>query len=506
MSRTIKIILILAVIAGCAWLQYLLDNGVGSGWPAVVVRNWQEFGFFHLHGKLVTNIAGFEAVTSPMVYSGMSPVCLYPAYFTTQIFAWTGLDTMAFQILMAALVFWAIWRLLGRDDFALTVAAVAVLCPGYGRWLKLLDPNAISVLLGLPYIVIVVAILKKPRLGFASVAGLLMLTLAFISLNWTTAWVLGPCALLLLGLPQINRRAAILFIAMAGACSLLFVLGSALMKAVSCHFGTGNWDTFIRSYTWGNVGYGLGLTTGKAFVRLGFVNLVALLPLFVAAGMVAIKHFRVGDKKNWFALSPLALAVLEIGFMRNYFGHHPWMAAPVLLVGLVFFMVLLRSQAEVPATAPTQKTGVGWLPATALLCFLYGLAVVGFFRVHELNGLALAGLVSQHTARSECLVIVKSLDPQTAKIAPQIEYHVDRRVLVVDDLEHLPTGQGRLVILSAVPADGALSLRAQASGGEDDSQSLMQKMCGWFTRVIARRQPGDRTDFAGTYLLYETKP
>lgn len=504
MSRLTKTILVLAVVAGCAWLQFLLDDGVGSSWPAVVVRNWQQFGLFELHGKLVTNIAGFGAVASPVVYGGMSPVCLYPAYFTAQIFAWTGLDTMAFQILMAALVFWAVWRLLGRDDFAMTVAAVALLCPGYGRWLKILDPNVITVLFGLPYIAIVVSILKKPRLGAAAVAGLLGLTLAFVSLNWTTAWVLGPCALLLLGLPQINRRAAILFIVLAGACSFLFVLVSALMKAGGGHVGTGNLGAFIRGYTWGNVGYGLGLTTGKAFVRLGFVNLVALLPLFVAGGVVAAKHFRLGDIKSWFALSPLALAGLDICIMRNYFGHHPWMAAPVLLVGLIFFMVLLRSQTEVPAATTERKTGGLLLPATALVCFLYGLTVVGFFRANELNGLALAGLVSHHTARADCLVIVKNLDPQTAEIAPQISYNMDRRVLVVDDLTHLPADESRLVILSAVPAGGTLKLRAQGGSGAG-SQPLMQKACAWFNRVIARRRPGDRTDYAGTYYLYETK-
>jgi len=143
------------------------------------------------------------------------------------------------------------------------------------------------------------------------------------------------------------------------------------------------------------------------------------------------------------------------------------------------------------------------LPANALICFLYGLAVVGFFRANELNGLALTQLVSHHTARAEFLVIVKSLDPKTAEIAPQISYNMDRRVLVVDDLAHLPANESRLVILSAMPAGGALMLRAQ--GGSAGSQPLMQEACAWFSRVISRRQPGDRTDYAGTYFLYETK-
>ena len=150
MPRLIKIVLLLAVIIGCAWLQYLFDDGLGIGWPSDAVRNWQQFGFSNLHGQLVTNPGGFEVAASPNIYKGMSPVCLYPAYFITRFFAWTGLDTMAFQIVMSLLVFWAIWNLLGRDNFALFVAAVAIFCPGYSRWLKILDPNVITVLFGLP--------------------------------------------------------------------------------------------------------------------------------------------------------------------------------------------------------------------------------------------------------------------------------------------------------------------------------------------------------------------
>src|SRR5471030_1823827 len=116
MSRPSKIFLILAVIGCSAWLQYLIDDGLGIGWPQNVVRNWQQFGLFSLHGKLVTNPGGFEAAANPDVYKGMSPVCLYPAYFATQIFSWTGLGTMSFHILLALAVFWAIWNLLGRDN------------------------------------------------------------------------------------------------------------------------------------------------------------------------------------------------------------------------------------------------------------------------------------------------------------------------------------------------------------------------------------------------------
>lgn len=70
--RLDKIVLMLAVVSGCALLLYLVDDGLGVGWPQNVVRNWEQFGFFNLHGKLVTNPGGFEATTNPDIYKGMS--------------------------------------------------------------------------------------------------------------------------------------------------------------------------------------------------------------------------------------------------------------------------------------------------------------------------------------------------------------------------------------------------------------------------------------------------
>jgi hypothetical protein len=503
--RLDKIFLMLAVVSGCALLLYLVDDGLGVGWPQNVVRNWEQFGFFNLHGKLVTNPGGFEATTNPDIYKGMSPGCLYLPYCAVKLFGWTGWGTMSFHILLALAVFWAIGSLLGRDNFAFVAAAAAVLCPGYDRWQKLLDPNTISVLFGLPYLAIVGSILKRPRLRFASVIGLFVLTLAYISVNWTTAWVLGPGTLLLLGLPQINRRAVFLFIALAGASSVLFVIGSVIAK-VGGHpvagAETAGLSVFLRGYTWGNTGYGTGLTTGKALLRLAFVNGIGLLPLLAIYGCTVTKCLRGRNQKTGFALSPLALAVVEVGFMRNYFAHHPWMAAPLLLVGLIFSLALLRVHNERDAAAPGGSVKTVWVPALALLCFIYGLAVMIFFRANETNALSLAGLVRQHTERSNCIVIVKDLDPETARMAPRLVEMLDRRVVVADDLGHLPASQTPLIILSTAPATRGLNLLAQTSGGGTNSQSWLRKTADWFNHSIARRRPGDRLELADTYYLY----
>lgn len=506
MSRSAKTIMILAALGTFAWLQYLIDDNLGTGWPHNAVNNWEQFGLLNLHGRLVINPGGYQALTSPELYSGMSPVCLYPVYFASQLFAWTGGGTLPFQILLALMVFWAIRSLLGRDSLAQAAATAAILCPGYGRWLDILDPNDISVLFSLPYIAILLAILNRPKLGFAAGAGLLALTLAFTSLNWTTTWVMGPCALLLLGLPQVNRRRVLVLIGLAGVSSVLFAIASVAAKTGHGHAGNGSLLTFLRGYTWGNTGYGTGLTTTSAFVRLAFVNGVGLLPLIVLGGWAASVYFRSGHRKNWFTLSPFALTVLEVAFMRNYFGHHPWMAAPLLLVGLVFSLTLLRAGAERDAPASLRKIP-GWMvPGVFLLCLVYGLTVTTFSRAKSADGRMLVSLVRQHTDRSDCIVIVKSLDPRTAQIAARLDETLDRRVVLVDNLDHLPAGDSRKVILSAVPATGGLKLRAQTADSANAANSWPEAVGDWFNRAISRRQPGDRMDFARAYFLYEPNP
>jgi hypothetical protein len=182
------------------------------------------------------------------------------------------------------------------------------------------------------------------------------------------------------------------------------------------------------------------------------------------------------------------------------------MAAPVLLLGLIFSLALLRIHDERDEAASGRDVKAVWVPALALLCFAYGLAVMAFFRANEANELSLISLIRHHTARSDCIVIVKNLDPETAGMAPRFDEIFDRRVLVADDLDHLPAGQGRIVILSALPAGVALDLLAQTATGGTGDQSRLHQAADWFNRSIARRQPGDRMDLAGAYFLYEPKP
>jgi hypothetical protein len=496
-----KAIFFAAVFCAAIFLLYYEDGNIGSSWPINVVHNWLQFGFLSLHGQLVYNPGGFDIAEHPMVYAGMSPVSLYPPFLASKIFEWSGLDTLPFDFFLVPLLLWAIWRLLGRDDFAVTVAALAVLCPGYMRFLKILDPNTLAVLPAIPFAVIVLAILRKSKLTATQWIGLVIFTLAFMSLNWTTGWIFAPSIFLLFMMSGVNRRALIGLVAVMTIGVFLVVAVSFALKAGNDAGATGHMKPVIvlAGYTWGSGGYGQGLTTGRAFVRLAVVNGAGLLPLGLALLYATAQRMRAGGGFPWFAFAPLALTVMDIVIMRNYFGHHPPMAGPLLLVGLVFSITLLRCVPSEGAKNIPEKNSFKLAPALALAGFVYGLAVLVCFRANENHLLFVTQLIRQNTARSDVIAIVKANDPATASQASRLDEPVDRHIIVADDFPALAAQTNHWLLLTSVNPGGSFKLVAQSV---PPSQSWVSLPGEWFSRFIAKRSANDRIDLSGPYYLY----
>lgn len=492
-----KFVFITLVFIASLWLLWLFDEGLGLGWPSNTLRNWQQYGLTTMHGALIFNAGGFEAVTAPQIYHGMSPVYLYTVFFSTQLLGWTGLGTLSFHLILSLLVLWGIWSLLGKNNFALLVAAVVILCPGYACWQKILDPNVIAVLLGIPYAAFVTTRLQKPRLQAMDILGLVLLTALFVPLNWTTAWMLAPFGVFLLASAQVRRPVVVKFLGLAAAGSILFVASSVLAKSGASGAG----GRFLGGYTWGNYGYGTGLTTSRAFVRIFFVTTVSLLPLLCTWGVAAFHKKNFDLKKLLIALLPLSVTVLEIAVMRNYFGHHPWMAAPLIIVGLVFSFALIFESGTQAKSESDGGLELNRLAMIAVGCFVYGLAVISFYRVNNSENLALMHLVRHETARTDWIVVVKNLDPATAQLASHLDDMLDRHVVLVDDLKDLPSGPP-LVILTTNPIPGGQLIVEEQSGSTVGFNASLQKAADWFKRNIAHRTPGDRVELTSHYYLY----
>jgi hypothetical protein len=495
-----KFLFFLAVIPASAWLIWLFDDGLGFGWETNVLHNWQQYGLATLGGALVQNNGGFEVVSHPDVYPGMSPLYLYPVYFCTQIFGWTGLGTLSFHILFAAVVFGSVWFILGKDFLAMLVAALVVLTPGYGSSQKVLDPNATAVLYGIPYTAIILYFLKRPQLGARQFAALTLATALFVPMNWTTAWFLLPFGVFILVNPEVSRRRALAFLAFTALGCVLFVIGSVLLKFSGTHSLKDGVTParVLGGYTWGNYGYYDGLSTFHAFLRVFVTNMAGLLPLLVWWAWRTLLTILRAPRQGWICVLPVPAALANIIIMRNYSCHHPWMNAPVIIAGLLLSLALQKTDAEKDRSFARNLV---W-PAVLTACaFLYGLVILTIYRSNNLETIALAHLVRDNIPRAQSVVVLKSSDPLSTALAEQLSPLMDRHFIVTQTLDELPAVEP-FKILSTVAITNFQLVAEADLNPPSDAAGLGGKIANWYNHNVGRRKSGDRIDFPPHFYIY----
>jgi len=501
--RTIALLIVLAAAAGSAWLSTLTDNGLGLVWTHVAVRNWEQYGFFNLHGKMVVNVGGFEADTNPEIYPGPRPAGLYPAYLCHHLFTSIGLGGLgfvAYNAVTAAIVLLSIWWLLGLTEWAFWLAAIAVVAPGFVRWQTTLDPILAPVLFGFSFCGAVVSLLQRPSLNWRRVVALAVLILVFSALNWTTVFVHGMLFVTLLALPRVPRRHLILYAGLTAAMAGWVLVVSVASKMTGGGGSSAGFASMYQGYGWGNVGYGQELTTRTALLRLLAVNVLGLFPVLMYLGWEWWRRRDRLSEAGLLYLLPLVVVVVEISVMRNYFGHHPWLSVDFVLLAIVLAVFAWEGRAgRVPiAGKTTLPGGLAWLAAVFAYCSL-----VLFAAAHNGQGLAFATFVREHTVRDTTIVIRRDTDPALADIAPRLAALVDRHVVVVRDsgesaLARMPA-KPVVVLTAAEPARGEILARTSL---EDRAPPVVGSLLGWYSKYIAHRRAGDNLEIPGqTFFL-----
>jgi hypothetical protein len=499
LMRKIQVIIVLAVAVAAAWLTTRLDGGMGIAWTQNVVRNWEQFGFFNLHGQMVVNSGGFAANTKPEIYPGHRAASLYPVFVCHHLLAATGLGFTAYYAFAAAMVLVAIWWMLGRTERAFWLAAMSVLAPGYLRWQTSLDPNLVANLFGFLFCAAVLALVRRPSLSWPQAGVLLALTLVYSAINWTTVFCHAMLLVTLLVLPTVPRRNLLIYaglMAVAGGAVLLTSLASKMTGADGHSAGLAH---MLRGYGWGNAGYGVGLSTKTAILRLLAANVIGLLPVLVYLGW---QFFRRGGRvaaNRLVFLLPLAMAVMEILGMRNYFGHHPWMSVNFILLGLMLSAVAWKDRAGAAAAPSRTRLPVrlAWLAAV----FVYGFAVQTIAHVNSGAELSLVAFIREHTARDTTIIIRRDTDPALADTAPRLSELFDRHLVVVPDLgENNLAGVPvkRAILTAAVQPPEKVLARMT---GTDDTAPVMKALLGWYASHIAQRRAGDKLEFGEQYFL-----
>lgn len=502
--RKIQILVLLAVVTGAAWLTTLVDDGLGDGWVQVVVRNWEQFGFSNLHGKLVFSPGGFEAESHPKLYAGHRPASLLPVFLCHHLLAAGDKGFLVYYGIMAAIVLLAIWQLLGRTERAFWLAAIVVLTPGYLRWQTSVDPNLTAVLFGFPFCAIVLNLLQRPVLKWAHWAVLFLLVLIFTSINWTTIFVHAMLLVTLLLLPRIAWRQVFFYAGLIAVIGGLVLLTSVASKMTTIPSGTpGNGlARILTDYGWGNSGYGFEMGTKTACLRLFAANLMGLLPMLIFFGWQFWRRGGCRSAGGLVFLAPFLVSVVEVMGLRNYFGHHPWMSIHFILMGIILSAVLWKarhSATVVDRPSPRLAFRLACLAVT----FVYSFTVLTAYHRHNEQELNLVGMIRAHTDRDTTIVIRLDTDPALKGMDLRLPELFDRHVVVVSDstdanLADVPAK--RLFLTTVPPVSGKI---LGQTGGEENGNPVMKKLLDWYSHYIAHRRPGDKLDLSDKFFLYQ---
>ena len=504
--------MILLLLVGSVLLFCLVpESSRSGGWTNNVLRNWEDFGFAKLQGKLVSNPGGFEVFDRPQIYAGHRAYCLYPSYVIGHIFGGAGSVLLPFYLLLAVLVGISVTRLLGGNSFAALTACLVVFSPGYIRAAVGLDPLGAVVLLGFPALVLFIRLLGTKTPTWTSAAGLVFATTVFAALNWTSIFVFAAFFAWLLIHPAFSFRRiagfAGLVIILVGSVGAISVMDKAQGAAATPT--AGSMQHYFNSYLFGQIGYdGAPMNWTRACVRLISANIVGLLPVLIVFLFVAFRSIRKHGRPALLYLLPLGVTLLSILGMRNYFAHHPWMAATVLLIGLVLSMQLMLGTdpiASGPGTAPIEIP-LSFAMAVLMGGLVYGSAVTLVSRASARDYDALITIVRQHTARTDPINIMPQNDPWLVENSARLASLFDRRLVLsnaqlFESQTSRPATPEYLLTLSRL--DERFTLVAQTGNSESGLQETMNAMLHWYRTTIAQRRQGDRLEVSATYYLYK---
>jgi len=470
-------------------------------WGHNVLVNWQDFGFYALKGQLVYNPGGYNLPDHPLVYAGHRAFGLYPAYFVDWLFG--GCDSgRPFYVAFSLVIGISVWWLLGLNLAGMVAAICVIFSPIFTRMVPQLDLFAIPIFFGIPFLGGIRGVLEREKLTLGSWALILGIVTVYAPLNWTTIGAFTITLVYLAVALQKQLKNVLLFALIVGVAGLL-VLGLSLASKVGGGGTRSNiFSMLYNTYLFGPLGYDKGgMTWIKAITRLMAANVVGLLPLWLFLCWVVWTVVRWEKKAAWslaLPLLPLVTAVLFIGGLRNYFAHHPWMAGPVIICGIVFSARLLidrTGSADGPHESNAQRD---WfrLAVVGLVCFAYGFIVVSVFKINQAEEDEILLLAKQNTTRRDVIFFSPKNEPWIA----QLPGLMDRALLPFTDelannlsMQHVTCYE---LTGHALPGKNTLVAQTEAL----PPQGLVARLLGWYRTHIAKRTPGDRLEAKKLYL------
>lgn len=452
---------------------------------------------------MVTNPGGYDVLGDPQYYTGHRPHVLRAAYFIGCLTGNPGYEGWLFQALLSALVGWAIWKGLGQSLAAFLVAFGTVVSPGFIRHSLILDTLAIPVLLGIPFLVLAALLLRKETLKPLDWMCLLALCVIYTAINWTTGMALVVAVAYFVTSPNFKLGRIVALFAAAGVSAAIVLVISVFDKRGGDASAAHALATLFNNYLFGAGGYGnIPMDWATATRRILVATIMALAPLICAVGFIV-------SAKSWRAtfsvvtLLPLIASLVCVALFRNYFATHPWMAAPVIIIGCIASLLSWYDRSEIKS-GPSGATTKVVVVMISLVSFAYSLVLSQVYQLYSSGTADIKSMVRSNTGRADIVFCDESV-LEDGMVLDWLESGCDRKFQIWEGkLGSSAHGSNtRWFLLTTNPDNAAGVLVADSGGSVDPTAGFMKGPLEWYRAKVARRDAREVPKPSATCYLLE---
>ncbi len=493
-----------AIVLMGSVLYVVMDHAACVDTEAVVLHNWQDYGWWTLRAGYVVNEGGLHSGDAVRILHGHLSTVLWPYHLVTlltgSLSAAYGLVYLAFLIL-SLLAFW--WAFADKRSALLWGFALAC-SPAFLRSFLDVDPVSHGLLYTAVLFPVGLRLLSGATTTRPRMAAALVLLMCVLSLDWPNAMALAiwaPLFLMLHG-AHLNWRRAFWLLLPLGLFS------AALMVLMILHKQQGlvSLSFLAKHYTAGaDVHAGdFGVAWLVAIKRHGMASGIGWLPLW---GLWLVALFRrpsLSGSAWWLCLLPVGLSLLLLLVLKDYFAAHQWLVAPLVANGLtaaVWGLDFLRNRQRQTGTDAHRGW---WWPLPLMLA--YGLVFALFFRMNNADKTLTHELLARHTPRQAVILLYPydhTKDGKPLEIAKRASLEFDRLVEPYEPGKGAQvTAGGRpcFVLAKAPLPKGELVARAEVAHGFLDRVS--GRVLDVYRQKISQRRKGDSSEWSGWLYLY----
>jgi hypothetical protein len=497
-KRTAWLVGVFVLLCGLhLWLYASMPEARrNAGWPSNVMRNWHDYGYWHLGGKLVDNFGGLDAGEAPIVYPGHQANFLLLPYWLKELPGAACGDGLLYDFVVVLITFAGLTRLFGTGIRGVAAAFATCLSPGFFVNVAHIDTVSFPALIGMGVLAFVAWSLtqtpeKSPWRMMSPVV-----VVVYVLMNWSTLFSLCIAAVYVWAIRP-DWKSLGKHLGAGLLVGLLLFVVSIIGKHESHAVSGGFWNTYL----WGATGYThTGMSWGTAVMRIFAVNVIAWLPLALV-GLALLAGNGRGPRWRLAPLPLIASIVMVLG-PRNYNATDPWGVVPIIGLGLLFSFELLIA----PDRKAQPASRCGWLVAAAAVSLLFCVVWHSLDRFNRRDANALHALVFENTPRHSLIVLADEPRPQWDGNMEVLEILLDRKVIRAAEWESRQAEierSGRAVFVLGHEATlPSARLVAQSRNTKDWTDRIMAPMFDYYRSKIYRRQAAEFQLYFSEYHLY----